>query len=211
MSRVSLAMLVAAVSFATVQSASAAPLAVWNFNDNDGVVDTSTTGFTTTTFTGTPGLIITNLEAQGGSSTTTASTVYWQVAFSSGASRLSLDELKFDARVFQQGTLRQGFVDVRVDSGVGFGGPLPPTPYKVTSESPTTVTVPLAIVIEPGGTFTTRFYLLNDPNDDAPNLQARLALDNVKFNGTVPEPSTLALAAAVGMGLLLRGRRRRTT
>lgn len=220
MTRITLASLIASVSIFTSSAAYAAPLALWNFNDSNATVDTSAPGVTATAFTGgnpnTGGggvnlLTITNFEARGGSDSTavnSATTPYWQVTLSS-ASRLVLEGLVFGARVFQQPGLRNGFVDVRVDTGSGFGSALPPTPFEITAGALNTVTVPLGFTVEPGNLFTTRFYLLNDPTDLAPNLIARLALDNVQFNGTVPAPSTLALAGAAGLGLLFGAARRR--
>jgi hypothetical protein len=209
MTRTALALLVAAMPLFTPLSASADTLATWNFADNDGVVDTSLPGVTTTTFTGTGGLTITSFEARGGSSATNVTSApYWQVSVSNSPFGLSLESIIFGARVYQQGGLRNGFVDVR-SSQDGFLAALAPTPSAVTSESLSTITVPLGFLIQPGDLFTARFYLLDNPSDQAPLLQARLALDNVQINGTIPEPSTLALAAMVGMGFLLGAVRRR--
>lgn len=212
--RLSAALLAAATSFLAPHAASAAVLALWNFSDGDGVVDTSLPGVMTTTFTspalgtGTSDLKITNFEAQGGSSEPTAGTRYWEVSLSNTPFGLFIESLSFGARVYQQPGLRNGFVVVR-GSTDGFTASLSPTPSAVTSGSLTTITVPLGLIIQPGVDYTSRIYLVNDPSDQASNLEARLALDNVTFNGTLPEPSTLALAALVGAGFVFGSVRRR--
>jgi hypothetical protein len=217
MNRITFTSLAAAIAIFASHAASAAPLATWTFADNDGVVDSSDPSVTTTTFTGTPSgtgssdLKIINFDAQGGSSSTsvTGSTPYWEVTLS-GTRTLTLDQLVFGARVFQQAGLRNGFVEVRVDTGSGFGSALPPSPFAVTADLLSSFTVELGgFVILPGQSYITRFYLLNNPTDQAPDLQARLALDNVQFNGSVPLPSSIALVAAAGLGFMVMGSARR--
>ena len=215
--RLSAALLAAATSFLAPHAASAAVLAQWNFTDNNNIVDNSLPGVTTTTFLGsTPGLTITLTEAQGGSSVTTVATApYWEVSLSNSPFGLFLESLVFDARIFQQPGLRNGFVDVRSNID-GYASALSPTPTAVTNGSFSTITVPLGgLIMQPGALYTTRIFLLDDPNDQAGTLpgqtflQTRLALDNVTFNGELPEPSSLALAALVGAGFVFGAVRRR--
>jgi hypothetical protein len=115
-----------------------------------------------------------------------------------------LSELSFDLSNSPPGIGPQGWA--LVSSAEGFNSDLASGSLGFAFAPWRTVTVPLAVSLDPGGKI--EFRLIAWGANSIPPQGGHLHVDNVTLSG-VPEPSTYALLLMTGAGALWWGRRRR--